>query len=262
MSAQPIPDNPLEASIEIARLSDEIRQLDKAYYQDDAPKLSDADYDALRHRLEAIEAAYPQLVKPDSPSRKVGAAPAEGFRSVPHLQPMMSLKDVFSDEEVADFIKSLKSFLSLGEEDQVELVAEPKIDGLSINLLYENGRFIRATTRGDGAEGEDVTANMLTLPEAEMPRQLSGPAPAVMEVRGEVYMDREGFLALNAAAEKSGGKVFANPRNAAAGSLRQLDPSVTAQSPARGLTLKPQSFRRFRNAQWLSATFSEHSPRA
>jgi len=231
MSAQPIPDNPLEASIEIARLSDEIRQLDKAYYQDDAPKLSDADYDALRHRLEAIEAAYPQLVKPDSPSRKVGAAPAEGFRSVPHLQPMMSLKDVFSDEEVADFIKSLKSFLSLGEEDQVELVAEPKIDGLSINLLYENGRFIRATTRGDGAEGEDVTANMLTLPEAEMPRQLSGPAPAVMEVRGEVYMDREGFLALNAAAEKSGGKVFANPRNAAAGSLRQLDPSVTAQRP-------------------------------
>jgi DNA ligase (NAD+) len=220
---------PLEAGIELVRLGDEIRAHDKAYYQDDAPSLSDADYDALRHRLTAIEAAFPELARPDSPSRKVGAAPAEGFRSIPHLQPMMSLKDVFSDEEVADFIKSLRNFLVLGEDGAVELVAEPKIDGLSINLLYENGSFVRATTRGDGAEGEDVTANMLTL--ADMPRTLTGSAPAVMEVRGEVYMERDGFLALNAANEAKGDKVFANPRNAAAGSLRQLDAGITAQRP-------------------------------
>jgi len=229
---QPIPVEeltPLEAGIELVRLGDEIKAHDKAYYQDDAPSLSDAEYDALRHRLTAIEAAFPELIRPDSPSRKVGAAPAEGFRSIPHLQPMMSLKDVFSDEEVADFIKSLRNFLVLGEDGAVELVAEPKIDGLSINLLYENGQFVRATTRGDGAEGEDVTANMLTLP--DMPRQLSGPAPAVMEVRGEVYMERDGFLALNAANEAKGDKVFANPRNAAAGSLRQLDAGITAQRP-------------------------------
>ena len=220
---------PLEASIELTRLGDEIRKHDRAYYQDDAPSVSDAEYDALRHRLNDIEAAYPELVRPDSPSRTVGAAPAEGFRSTPHLQPMMSLKDVFSDDEVADFIKSLRNFLALPEEEAVELVAEPKIDGLSINLLYEQGLFVRATTRGDGAEGEDVTANMLTV--ADMPRTLAGPAPAVMEVRGEVYMERDGFLALNAANEAKGDKTFANPRNAAAGSLRQLDPSITAQRP-------------------------------
>jgi len=218
---------PLEASIELAALSDEIRGHDCAYYQDDAPSLSDADYDALRRRLAAIEARFPELVKPDSPSRKVGAAPSEGFRAVPHLQPMMSLQDVFTDEAVADFVAGVQRFLMLPEGEEPALTAEPKIDGLSINLLYENGSFIRGTTRGDGAEGEDVTANLLTL--KELPRQLTGPAPAVMEVRGEVYMNRADFLALNEAQAAQGGKVFANPRNAAAGSLRQLDPAVTAK---------------------------------
>jgi len=218
---------PLEASIELTELGDEIRAHDRAYYQDDAPKISDADYDALRHRLTEVETAFPQLTRPDSPNRSVGAAPAEGFRAVRHLQPMISLKDVFTDEEVADFIQSTRNFLMLPDEAAIEMVAEPKIDGLSINLLYENGKFVRAVTRGDGAEGEDVTANVLTL--AELPRSLSGSAPAILEVRGEVYMNRADFLAMNQANEAKGEKTFANPRNAAAGSLRQLDPAITAQ---------------------------------
>jgi DNA ligase (NAD+) len=220
---------PLEAGIELAKLSTEIAAHDRAYYQQDTPTVSDAEYDALRQRLAALEAAFPQLVRPDSPSRRVGAAPAEGFASVRHLQPMLSLQDVFSDEAVADFITTLRNFLMLADDQGVELVAEPKIDGLSINLLYEQGRFVRGTTRGDGAEGEDVTNNLLTL--QDLPRQLYGAAPAVMEVRGEVYMNRADFLAMNAAQEAKGDKRFANPRNAAAGSLRQLDPAVTAGRP-------------------------------
>lgn len=220
---------PLEASIELDRLAKDIARHDKAYYQDDAPSVSDADYDALRHRLNAIEAAFPHLARPDSPSRKVGAAPAEGFRAVPHLQPMLSLEDVFTDEAVAEFCVRVRRFLGLEDGDDVDLVAEPKIDGLSINLLYENGQLVRAITRGDGAEGEDVTANLLTLPEHQLPRRLNGPAPAVMEVRGEVYMAKADFQTLNDAAAARGDKQFANPRNAAAGSLRQLDPAVTAQ---------------------------------
>ncbi len=218
---------PLEAQIELERLGREIAAHDRAYYQDDAPTLSDAAYDALRGRLKELEAAFPELVRADSPSRTVGAAPGEGFRAVAHLQPMMSLEDVFTDEAVAEFLQRVRRFLGLGESDPLDLVAEPKIDGLSINLLYENGAFVRATTRGDGAEGEDVTANMRTL--ADLPRRLNGPAPALMEVRGEVYMRRDDFLALNAASEARGEKIFANPRNAAAGSLRQLDAAVTAR---------------------------------
>ncbi len=220
---------PLEARIELDRLGRAIAAHDRAYYQDDAPTLSDADYDALRRRLRELEEAFPELARPDSPSRRVGAAPGEGFRAVAHLQPMMSLEDVFTDEAVAEFLQRVRRFLGLDETEAVDLVAEPKIDGLSINLLYENGAFVRATTRGDGAEGEDVTANMRTL--AELPLRLTGPAPAVMEVRGEVYMRRADFLALNAASEAKGEKTFANPRNAAAGSLRQLDAAVTARRP-------------------------------
>ena len=171
---------PLEAGIELVRLAAEIASHDKAYYQDDAPSVSDGEYDALRQRLNAIEAHFPHLVRPDSPNRKVGAAPSEGFRAVPHRQPMLSLEDVFTDEAVAEFCVRVRRFLGLEDSQDVELVAEPKIDGLSINLLYENGVFVRGVTRGDGAEGEDVTANLLTLPESQLPRRLHGAAPAVL----------------------------------------------------------------------------------
>ena len=219
----------IEAAAELARLADEIARHDRAYYQDDAPSLSDADYDALRQRNDAIEERFPHLVRPDSPSRQVGAKPMRGFRAIPHLQPMLSLADIFTPEALIDFIDQIRSFLRLAPEDDVTLAAEPKIDGLSVNLLYRDGVFVQGTTRGDGAEGEDVTENLKTL--AELPRTLAGHAPAVMEIRGEVYMRRADFLALNAANTASGGKIFANPRNAAAGSLRQLDPAITAGRP-------------------------------
>jgi DNA ligase (NAD+) len=219
-----------EASAELARLADEIARSDRAYYQADAPTLSDADYDALRQRNAAIEARFPELIRPDSPSRRVGAAPAEGFAKVRHARPMLSLDNAFEDDDVREFSGRIRRFLGLGEDADVVLVAEPKIDGLSISLRYEHGRFVQGSTRGDGTEGEDVTANLRTL--ADLPKELSGRAPAVIEVRGEVYMLRQDFFKLNEARTAEGEKtVFANPRNAAAGSLRQLDPRITARRP-------------------------------
>ena len=202
---------------------------DRLYHQMDTPEISDADYDALRRELESIEAQYPDLATLDSPTRTVGAAPAAGFGKVKHVVPMLSLGNAFSADDVADFITRIRNFLNLGEDEKVELAAEPKIDGLSCSLRYEGGRLVMAATRGDGAEGEDITANVRTI--ADIPQQLSGTPPDVIEVRGEIYMRRDAFAALNVAQESAGKSPFANPRNAAAGSVRQLDPAITAARP-------------------------------
>lgn len=216
-----------EAAKELAELSATIAKHDERYYQDDAPSISDAEYDKLRARLNALEAAFPELVRKDSPSQKVGAAPARGFRKVQHKVPMLSLGNAFSEEDVSDFLARIRRFLGLGTSDDIAIVCEPKIDGLSFSALYEKGRFVRGATRGDGSEGEDITANLSTI--ASLPQQLQGSGwPDVLEVRGEVYMQKADFVALNAAQEEAGKPVFANPRNAAAGSLRQLDAKVTA----------------------------------
>jgi DNA ligase (NAD+) len=232
MTSQPPVDQltPIEAAAELTRLADEIARHDRAYYHLDAPSVSDAEYDALRRRNEGIEARFPDLIRSDSPSRRVGAAPAEAFGKVRHTRPMLSLDNAFDDQDVREFVARIRRFLGLGDDEAVELVAEPKIDGLSISLRYERGRFVQGATRGDGAEGEDVTANLRTL--GDLPQDLIGPAPALLEVRGEVYMLRADFLKLNQARAAEGEKtLFANPRNAAAGSLRQLDPKITAQRP-------------------------------
>ena len=219
---------PLQASAELERLSREIAEHDTSYYQDDAPKISDAEYDALRGRLNDIEAAFPKMVKPDSPSERVGAAPATGFKKVPHAVPMLSLGNAFDDDDVAEFLARVRRFLGLSDEEAVDIVCEPKIDGLSVSLRYEKGAFVQGATRGDGSTGEDITENLKTL--SEIPKMLKD-APDVLEVRGEVYMTKKDFAALNRAQEDSEQRVFANPRNAAAGSLRQKDPAVTASRP-------------------------------
>jgi DNA ligase (NAD+) len=220
---------PIEAAAELAALAREIARHDRLYYQKDAPEISDAAYDALRERNAAIERRFPNLVRADSPSKRVGAAPAAGFGKVVHALPMLSLSNAFTREEVEDFIAGIRRFLKLAADAPVELVAEPKIDGLSISLRYEHGRFVQGATRGDGATGEDITENLRTL--KELPEALHGAHPDVIEVRGEVYMKKGDFLALNERQAKASEKVFANPRNAAAGSLRQLDPQVTARRP-------------------------------
>ncbi|MCP5371222.1 MAG: NAD-dependent DNA ligase LigA [Hyphomicrobiales bacterium] len=221
----------LDAVLELKRLAAEIAKHDRAYHQKDAPLISDAEYDALRARNDAIEARFPHLVRADSPSRRVGAPVAEGFAKVTHARPMLSLGNVFSDAELADFLDGIRRFLKELRDDPaipVEMTSEPKIDGLSISLRYQDGRLATGATRGDGAVGEDVTANLRTV--ADIPETISG-APAVLEVRGEVYMRKADFAALNAAQADAGAKVFANPRNAAAGSLRQLDSNITARRP-------------------------------
>jgi DNA ligase (NAD+) len=219
-----------QAAAELEHLAREIAYHDELYYRQDAPEISDAEYDALRHRNEAIETRFPDLVRADSPSKRVGAKPARGFAKVRHAVPMLSLDNAFSDEDVTDFVGRIRRFLRLGEDDTIAFNAEPKIDGLSMSLRYEDGELVRAATRGDGTEGEDVTANIRTL--KSVPEKLKGRnIPAVCDVRGEVYMTKKDFLALNERQREAGADVFANPRNSAAGSLRQKDPKITASRP-------------------------------
>jgi len=224
--------SPAEAEAELARLAETIARHDRLYYQEDAPEVSDAEYDALRQRNAAIEALFPLLVREDSPSLRVGAAPAAAFAKVAHLKPMLSLDNAFDDADARDFAARVRRFLKLDSDTAVEISAEPKIDGLSANLLYEKGRFVRGATRGDGSVGEDITQNLRTL--KDVPQRLKGAdTPDLIEVRGEIYMRRRDFLKMNEERLKSGEPAFANPRNAAAGSVRQLDPSITAGRPLR-----------------------------
>ncbi len=218
-----------EAAQALATLAADIARHDQAYHEHDAPLITDAEYDALRRRNAAIEAEFPHLVRPDSPTRRVGAAPTAGFAKVRHRVPMLSLDNAFAAPDFTEFCARIRRFLHLPEDAGLSFVAEPKIDGLSINLLYENGALLRGATRGDGTEGEDVTANLRTV--RSVPDRLHGPCPALIEIRGEVFMTKADFLALNAAQAAAGQKLFANPRNAAAGSLRQLDPAITATRP-------------------------------
>jgi DNA ligase (NAD+) len=219
-----------QAKSELMRLALEIGAHDKRYYQQDAPSVTDADYDALRQRNAAIEARFPELIRPDSPSKRVGAAPTGRFRKVRHAVPMLSLDNAFSEGDVTDFAGRIRRFLKLADGEEIVFSAEAKIDGLSMSLRYEDGELVTAATRGDGAEGEDVTANIRTL--EDVPKTLKGRnIPKICEVRGEVYMTKSAFLRLNKAQAAAGGTVFANPRNSAAGSLRQKDPAVTASRP-------------------------------
>ena len=218
-----------EARAELAHLAAEIARHDQAYHGNDAPEIADADYDALRRRNEALEAAFPDLVRDDSPSRRVGAPVASGFSKVRHEAPMLSLGNAFDDEDVVEFDARIRRFLGLSAVDALSYTAEPKIDGLSLSLRYENGVLKVAATRGDGQEGENVTRNALVVD--DIPQKLTGNAPEVLEVRGEVYMSHADFAALNERNEAAGQKIFANPRNAAAGSLRQLDSKITAARP-------------------------------
>lgn len=217
-----------DAAAELARLAAEIAENDRLYHMEDAPKISDAAYDALRLRNAAIEARFPELLRADSPSLKVGAEPSGTFTQVVHSRPMLSLDNVFSDEDVIDFIGSVRRFLAWPADKEIVFTAEPKIDGLSMSLRYENRRLVTAATRGDGSTGENVTANIRTI--GDIPQHLPKDAPDVVEVRGEVYMRRDDFFALNQRMAETG-QVFANPRNSAAGSLRQKDPEVTRSRP-------------------------------
>ncbi len=221
---------PEEAAAELERLAREIARADDAYYREDAPLMSDAEYDALRRRNALIEKRFPKLKRRDSPSEKVGAAPSTKFEKVKHARAMLSLDNAFDEGEVTDFAARMRRFLKLALADPLAFTAEPKIDGASMSLRYENGIFKQAATRGDGYEGENVTANVLTV--ADVPKRLKG-GPAIFEARGEIYMSWDDFKALNARLEAEGEETFANPRNAAAGSLRQLDPAVTASRPLR-----------------------------
>lgn len=214
-----------EAKARHAKLSKEIKKHDALYYQEDAPKVSDAEYDELRKEIEALEAKYPDLKTEDSPTQTVGAVPSKGFSKVTHALPMLSLGNAFSDEDVQDFIDRVKRFL--GTEEPIQFLGEQKIDGLSCSLRYEDRQFVQAATRGDGSIGENITANINTI--NSIPKELPKDAPDIVEVRGEVYMATSDFETLNKTREENAEAVFANPRNAAAGSLRQLDPSITAK---------------------------------
>ncbi len=234
MSESLIPVNQLtreQAIVELKRLAHLIGYHDELYFQKDKPEISDAEYDALVLRNRHIEARFPDLRRSDSPSRRIGAAPAKGFRKIKHRNPMLSLENAFTEEDLKDFFDRVRRFLNLDKNTPIDAVAEPKIDGLSAALHYQNGQLTLAATRGDGSEGEDVTENVKTI--RDVPLTLSGTFPESLEVRGEVYMCREDFLALNQQRLTEGEPEFANPRNAAAGSLRQLDPQITARRPLR-----------------------------
>jgi DNA ligase (NAD+) len=216
-----------EARAELERLAAAIAAADIAYHQQDRPEISDAEYDALKRRNDAIESAFPELVREDTPSGRVGAAPAEGFAKVRHGVPMLSLAKAYTDEDVVDFIERGRRFFQKDEGLELAFTAEPKIDGLSASLRYENGVFVQGATRGDGTVGEDITANLRTI--ADIPQQLKGSGwPETIEIRGEVYMTYAEFQALKERSAATGGQDYVNPRNTAAGSLRQKDPSVTA----------------------------------
>jgi DNA ligase (NAD+) len=219
-----------QAKTELKRLAEEIAEHDERYYQHDAPTISDADYDALRIRNAAIEARFPALVRSDSPSARVGSKPARGFAKLRHAVPMLSLDNAFSEQDVTDFVDRVRRYLLLAADEPIAFTAEPKIDGLSLSLRYDHGRLVSGATRGDGLEGEDVTANVKTL--EDIPKQLEGRhVPARCDIRGEVYMTKSAFLKLNERQEAAGKELFANPRNSAAGSLRQLDPTITGSRP-------------------------------
>jgi len=219
-----------QAKAEHARLATEIAAHDRRYYQDDAPTVSDADYDELRRRYNAIEARFPQLRTLESLTQRVGAAPSARFAKVRHAVPMLSLDNAFAEDDVVDFVGRIRRFLRLPEDEEIVFSAEPKIDGLSMSLRYQDGALVTGATRGDGSEGEDVTANVKTL--ADIPQRLKGKTvPAVCEVRGEIYMTKAAFLELNRKQAEAGKQLYVNPRNTAAGSLRQLDPTVTASRP-------------------------------
>lgn len=210
-------------------LSKEIKRHDRLYYNEDKPELSDAEYDVLRQELEKIERDFPDLITKESPTQSVGAKPSKGFNKIKHAVSMLSLGNVFTEEELGEFLIRVRKFLGLSDNDPLDIAAEPKIDGLSCSLRYEEGVLVQAATRGDGAEGEDILANVKTI--KDIPQKLEGDVPGVIEIRGEVYMKRDDFIALNQRQDEIGKPQFANPRNAAAGSLRQLDASVTAQRP-------------------------------
>ncbi len=231
MADKPVADlTSLEAEAELARLATILAAANTAYHTDDTPEITDAEYDALKARNRLIEDAFPELKRTDSPSEQVGAAPAEGFSKVAHAQRMMSLSNAFEDADIADFDQRVRRYLGLSGADKLAFTAEPKIDGLSLSLRYEGGVLVQAATRGDGETGENVTANALTI--QDIPQRLHN-APDLLEVRGEVYMSHADFAALNARQAERGGKAFANPRNAAAGSLRQLDSEITKSRPLR-----------------------------
>ena len=221
-----------EAAEELAALAAEIAHHDRLYHEQDAPEIADADYDALVRRNRAIEGRFPGLIRDDSPSRRVGAGAAEGFSKFVHRVPMLSLDNAFKDKDFEDYCDRIRRFLGLKGEQVLCFVGEPKIDGLSVNLVYEEGRFVRGGTRGNGMTGEDVTANLRTL--RDVPQRLkSGRFPKYIEIRGEVFVEKEDFLEFNRLSAIAGSRTFANPRNFAAGSLRQLDATVTAQRPLR-----------------------------
>lgn len=233
MPSSPLANKPVEqlsqeeAASELERLAGEIAAADLAYHRNDAPEITDAEYDALRRRNAAIEEAYPDLVRQDSPTGSVGAAPAEGFAKVRHAVPMLSLAKAYTDEDVVDFIERGKRFFERDKEFNIAFTAEPKIDGLSASLRYEKGVFVQGATRGNGTVGEDITANLRTI--ADIPQKLKGKGwPEIIEIRGEVYMTYAEFEALKERSAAAGGQEYVNPRNTAAGSLRQKDPSVTA----------------------------------
>src|SRR5271170_5022118 len=219
-----------QAKAEHARLAAEIAGHDRRYYQEDAPTVSDAEYDLLRRRYGAIEERFPQLRTLESLTQRVGAAPSGRFAKVRHAVPMLSLDNAFAEEDVVDFVGRIRRFLRLPDDEEIAFSAEPKIDGLSMSLRYEDGALVTGATRGDGSEGEDVTANVKTLD--DVPKRLKGRGvPKVCEVRGEVYMTKHAFLELNRKQAEAGKQLYVNPRNTAAGSLRQLDASITASRP-------------------------------